>query len=165
MLFGRGVAIAIFLSGGFAGFAQSDAAGPVARPNFSGTWKLNLQRSGPIMPRGLEALTIVIDHRDSSITSRETRVVSGKVTQSNDDTAEIDGIEHVSHPEPGSTVKQRQTWSGVILIKRWEKTARDTTYISDIKQTLSDDRKVLIMSEHYREPGMERIRDWVFEKE
>ncbi len=117
------------------------------------------------MPRGLEALTIVIDHRDSSITSRETRVVSGKVTQSNDDTAEIDGIEHVSHPEPGSTVKQRQTWSGVILIKRWEKTARDTTYISDIKQTLSDDRKVLIMSEHYREPGMERIRDWVFEKE
>src|SRR5688572_7506134 len=35
---------------------------PKATPNFSGTWKLNLQRSGPIMPRGLEALTLVIDH-------------------------------------------------------------------------------------------------------
>ena len=108
---------------------------------------------------------IVIDHRDPSITLRETRVVSGKVTKSNDDTAEIDGVEHVSHPEPGSTIKQRQIWSGATLIKHWEKSVKDTTYISDIKQRLSDNGKLLIMSEHYREPGMERIRDWVFEKQ
>ena len=117
------------------------------------------------MPRGLEALTIVINHRDPSITSHETRVVSGKVTESNDDTAEIDGIEHVSHPEPDSTIKQRQTWSGATLLKHWEKTVNDTTYISDIKQTLSEDSKLMIMSERYREPGMERMRDWVFEKQ
>ena len=107
----------------------------------------------------------MINHRDPSITSRETRVVSGKVTKSDSDTSEIDGIEHVSHPEPDSTIKQRQTWSGATLLKHWEKTVKDATYISDIKQTLSEDGKLLIMSEHYREPGMERIRDWVFEKQ
>jgi hypothetical protein len=145
--------------------AQSNAQTRTARPNFSGTWKLNLQRSGPIMPRGLEALTMVIDHREPSITSRETRVVSGKTTSSKDGTATIDDIEHAWHPEPGITEKQRQSWSGTALIKHWEKTVEGTTYISDIRQTLSEDGKVLIMSEHYREPGMQRIRDWVFEKQ
>src|SRR4051794_27285055 len=75
--------------------AQSNTTTPTARPNFSGTWKLNVQRSGPIMPRGLEALTMVIDHRDPKITSRETRVVAGKTTSSNDGTAMIDDIERV----------------------------------------------------------------------
>jgi hypothetical protein len=128
-------------------------------------WKLNVQRSGPILPRGLQALTIVIDHREPRITSRETRVVSGKVTRTKNATEKIDGIEHVWHPEPGSTVRQRQTWSGSTLLKHWEKTVKGTAYRSEIKQTLSVDGKVLIMSEHYREPGMERIRDWVFEKQ
>ena len=40
-----------------------------------------------------------------------------------------------------------------------------TRYISDINTTLSDDRQTLIMSEYYREPGLERIRDWVFERQ
>ena len=96
--------------------------------------------------------------------SRETRVVSGKTTSSKDGTAMIDGIEHVWHPEPGSTEKLRQSWSGAALIKHWEKAVKGTTYISDIRQTLSEDGRVLTMSEHYREPGMERVRDWVFEK-
>jgi hypothetical protein len=158
-------AVALLLCAPTAAPAQSNTTTPTARPNFSGTWKLNLQRSGPIMPRGLEGLTIVIDHRDSSITSRETRVVSGKTTSSKDGTAMIDDIERVWHPEPGSREKQRQSWSGATLIKHWEKTVKSTTYISDIRQTLSEDGKVLTMSEHYREPGMERIRDWVFEKQ
>ena len=166
MTYPRALAIATFMFEIFASSAQSDRQRqPVTRPNFSGTWKLNLQRSGPIMPRGLQALTVVIDHRGPSITSRETRVVSGKVTSTKDGTETIDGIEHVTHPEPGSTVRQRQTWSGATLLKHWQKTVKDTTYISDIKQTLSENGKVLIMSEHYREPGMERIRDWVFEKQ
>jgi hypothetical protein len=165
MMFWRASAIALLSCTCITAFAQADTSARVTKPNFSGTWKLNLQRSGPIMPRGLEALTIVIEHRDPKITSRETRVVSGKVTSTKDGTEKIEEIEHVWHPEPGSTVKQRQTWSGVTLLKHWEKTVTGTAYVSDIKQTLSEDGKVLIMSEHYREPGMERIRDWVFEKQ
>jgi len=39
------------------------------------------------------------------------------------------------------------------------------TYISDIRTLLSADRKVFTMAEHYREPAMERFRDWVYEKQ
>lgn len=117
------------------------------------------------MPRGLQALTIVIDHRDPMITSRETRVVSGKLTSTTDETETVDDVELTQHQQPGSTVRQRHTWSGAALIKHWEKTVKGITYKSDIRQTLSTNGTVLIMSEHYREPGMERIRDWVFEKQ
>jgi hypothetical protein len=40
-----------------------------------------------------------------------------------------------------------------------------TEYASDIRMTLSPNGRTLIMEEHYTEPGMERIRDWVFEKQ
>jgi hypothetical protein len=162
----RGLTVGLLLAASLPGLlTQSNEARPTPRPDFSGTWKLNLKRSGPRMPRGLEALTQVIDHRDPHITVRETRVVSGKTTSTKDGTAVIDGVEHVWHPEPGSTVKQRQNWSGNTLLKHWEKTVGGTTYVSDITQALSDDGRVLTMSEHYQESGLERIRDWVFEKQ
>src|ERR1700730_16001515 len=77
---------------------------PIQRPNLSGTWKLNLKRSGPVLPRGTEALTIVIDHRDPSIHTSETRTVAGKTTHGDGGYAKIDGQLRVEHPEPGKTV-------------------------------------------------------------
>ena len=146
-------------------FGQSASNGP-RKPNFSGTWKLNLQRSGPILPRGTEALTVVIDHRESTIRLSETRTVSGKVTSGEGAAEPIDGQEHVSSPEPGKTAKQKKSWSGQTLLTYWEMTDQQgTTYVSDIRIALSEGGKVLTMAEHYREPRMERIRDWVFEKQ
>jgi hypothetical protein len=135
------------------------------RPNFSGSWKLNLARSGPILPRGTEALTTVIDHRDPLIQTSETRTVAGKTTHGNSGTASIDGQLHVEHPAPTKTVASMKRWSDSTLIMYWEMTEKGTTYISEIRMSLSADGKVLTMAEHYREPGMERIRDWVFEKQ
>jgi len=77
----------------------------------------------------------------------------------------IDGSDHVSHPEPGKTVTQSKRWSDNVLVMHWEFQDQKTRYISDINTTLSDDRQTLIMSEYYREPGLERIRDWVFERQ
>ena len=138
---------------------------PIQRPNLSGTWKLNLKRSGPVLPRGTEALTIVIDHRDPSIHTSETRTVAGKTTHSDGGYAKIDGQLRVEHPDPGKTVTSMQRWSGSTLIMHWEMVEKEITYISDIKTSLSPDGKVLTMAEDYREPGMQRVRDWVFEKQ
>ena len=135
------------------------------RPNLSGTWKLNLARSGPTLPRGTEALTMVIEHREPSIHTSETRTVSGKTTHTDSGTSKIDGQLRVEHPKPGVTVKSMQTWSDSTLVMHWEMTEKGTTYISDIRTSLSPDGKVLTMAEHYEEPGMERIRDWVFDKQ
>jgi hypothetical protein len=144
--------------------AQTGSGDPVAKPNLSGTWKLNLQRSGPILPRGTMALTMKIEHREPMMRSRETRVVSGKVTTSKDPWTAIDCKEHESK-HPGKTVLSSACWSGRALKTHNVTTIDGVDYISDIATTLSDDGKVLTMAEHYREPGLERIRDWVFEKQ
>jgi hypothetical protein len=136
------------------------------RPNLTGAWKLNISRSGPLLPRGTEALTMVIEHRDPLITTSETRTVSGKTTHNDGGTTTIDGRLRVKHPGPGKTERSMQKWSGSVLVMHWELTdSAGVTYISDIRTSVSADGKVLTMAEHYREPGMERIRDWVFEKQ
>lgn len=162
-LFGGIIASYLFV---FASALGQPASNGQHRPNLSGTWKLNLQRSGPILPRGTEALTVVIDTQESTIRLSETRTVSGKVTSGEGAAEPIDGQEHVSSPEPGKTAKQKKSWSGQTILMYWEMTDQQgTTYVSDIRISLSEGGKVLTMAEHYREPGMERIRDWVFEKQ
>ena len=44
--------------------ALAGQVSPIEHPNLSGTWKLNVARSGPILPRGTEALTMTYEHRD-----------------------------------------------------------------------------------------------------
>jgi hypothetical protein len=41
----------------------------------------------------------------------------------------------------------------------------NSNFAPGIRTSLSADGKVLTMAEHYREPGMERVRDWVYEKQ
>jgi len=108
---------------------------------------------------------MVIDHRDPAIHTSETRTVSGKTTQSDSGTSVIDGRQRVQHSEAGKTVRFMQKWVGSTIVMHWEMTEKGVTYISDIRMFLSPDGGVLTMAEHYREPGLERIRDWVFEKQ
>ena len=75
----------------------------------------------------------MINHRHPPIDAKETRVVAGKTTKGASSTV-IDGVEHVTHPGPGTTVKQRQSWSGGLLVMHWEKTEAGTTYVSDIRR-------------------------------
>jgi len=108
---------------------------------------------------------LIIDHRDPSIHTSETRTVSGKTTQSDSGTSIIGGPPRIEHRETGKTVKSVLRWSGSTMVMHWELTEKRVKYISDIKMFLSPDGQVLTMAEHYREPGLERIRDWVFEKQ
>src|SRR5882724_1514797 len=97
---------------------SSKALGGQTKPNFTGTWKLNMQRSGPVMPRGLEALTLIIDHRDPIFHTAETRTVAGKVTKGSSE-ERIDGRERVTQERPGKTERQMQRWSGNTILKIW----------------------------------------------
>jgi hypothetical protein len=139
---------------------------PLARPNFSGTWKLNLASSGPILPRGTEALTVVFEHHDPLIKYSEIRTAFGKTTRDDSKASMIDGQWHVEHRAPGETLRSMQKWQGSTLVLHWELTdSRGVTYLSDIRTTLSANGNVLTMADRYREPGMERIRDWVFDRQ
>jgi hypothetical protein len=143
---------------------------PAQKPNFTGTWKLNVERSGPILPRGLTGLVLILDHRDPSTILVTGERVTGKpgVIASvfgEDPPGIIDGKEHVIKPRPGKTVSVTVQWSGFAMVRHQVITADGTDYFSDTRTTLSADGKILTIAEQYREPGMERIRDWVFEKQ
>lgn len=56
-------------------------------------------------------------------------------------------------------------WSGPVLVIREVTIADGTELVSDTCTSLSEDGQILTTSEHYCEPGWERIRDWVFEKQ
>jgi hypothetical protein len=77
----------------------------------------------------------------------------------------IDGRERVTQARPEKTERQTQRWSGNAVLKIWRMTEDGIEYCSDSRMTLSPDGKTLTMAEHYMEPGIERIRDWVFEKQ
>ena len=139
------------------------------KPNFTGTWKLNVLRSGPILPHGLTGLVIVIDHRRPS----RFRISHEKMTGNTgvaaifgqDPPSMIDGKEHTTRVRPGKTVKMTAQWSGPVLVTHEVTTVDGTEFVSDTRTSLSDDSQVLTISEHYREPGLDRIRDWVFDRQ
>jgi hypothetical protein len=139
------------------------------RPNFSGTWKLNVLHSGPILPHGLTGLIIVIDHRQPSTVRVIRENMAGETNLTaifgKDPPSKIDGREHVTRPGAGKTVRATSQWSGDTLVTHQVYTRDGTDFISDTRTTLSNDGKILTIAEDYREPGLERIRDWVFEKQ
>jgi hypothetical protein len=136
----------------------SNAPNGQTKPNFSGTWKLNMQRSGPVMPRGLEALTLIVDHRDPIIHTAETRTVDGKVTKGSTE-ERIDGRERVTQARPEKTVRQTQRWSGNEVLKIWRMTEDGIEYRSDIRMTLSLDGKTnIIRSQAWSESGIGCLR-------
>ena len=137
-------------------------------PNFSGTWKLNVQRSGPILPRGLTGLVLIIDHREPSVVRISRELITGKTNVTSvfgeDPPSIIDGEEHVTNAGRGKSVRMTVHWSGNVLVTHEVITKDGTDFVSDTRATLSKDGTVLTISEHYSEPGLERIRDWIFEK-
>lgn len=140
-----------------------------SKPNFSGTWKLNVQRSGPILPRGLTGLVLMIDHREPSIVRISRELITGKTNVRSvfgeDPPSIIDGEEHVTNAGLGKSIRMTAQWSGDALVTHEVITKDGTDFVSDTRATLSKDGTVLTISEHYREPGLERIRDWIFEKQ
>jgi hypothetical protein len=142
---------------------------PSAKPNFSGTWKLNTRRSGPTLPRGLTGLLVVIDHEDPSTVRITSEVLAGKpgVTAifGNDPAVTIDGKDHVISFGENKSVRVNTRWSGNDLLRHQAITIMSTRYISDTRTTLSAGGTILTIVEHYREPNMKRIRSWVFERQ
>src|SRR4051794_40655984 len=100
---------------------------PVIRPNLSGTWVLNLKRSGPILPRGTEALTMVIDHHDPMMRTSETRTVAGKTSHSDSGITTIKKGRTIETSvamdgKPSRSAKESMEWAGSSLMMHWEMT-------------------------------------------
>ena len=128
--------------------AAASAGAQNARPDFSGTWTLDLSRSnpGPLPPP--ESLDAVIEHKDPTITSTLTQKGADGVVTSRT-TITTDGEENrniLSTADGDAVLLSRSRWSGRTLIIATSTTLQGTPIGVTESWTLSADGKEMVVS-------------------
>ena len=134
------------------------------KPNFSGTWILNLKKSAlQISPPS--SATFVIQHHDPHFHLTRTHVFNGK-----SDTWSIDILtdgkqEVVEQISDEYTSRTRMYWEGNSLVLDMtisDKSGGKATNL--VKYSLADNGKTFIALEHFKAPKDEHLNKWVFDK-
>ena len=134
-----------------------------ARPNFTGNWKLNAQKSdyGP-MPAP-ESSVLKIDHNDPEI-----KVSANTSTQMGDMSFEAkyttDGKENTNNMGP-MVVKTTSTWDGEALVQSGKMDFDGNEITMKGKWTLSEDGKTMTQASHVTSPQGEFDMKAVYEKQ
>src|SRR5437764_3999701 len=133
------------------------------KPNFSGTWKLNVAKSdfGPLPAP--ESRTDVIEHSDPNLKDS----VSAQSPQGKQDfTANYstDGKEVTNKIGPRE-VKSTAAWEGNNLIVNAKTSFNDNDITVKSSWSLSDDRKTLTQNIHFTSPMGEADQKMIFEKQ
>ena len=143
------------------GFAQSEA-----RPNFSGTWVLNLSASKLELKDAPTASTFNIRHTEPNFHLKRTHVY----TDGKHDTWGIDLItdgkhEVVRKDGPNRDVT-RMYWDHDVLILDEKVTAPDGSFGTNVvRYSLSANGNTMTALEHEKYPGGQLTNQWVFDKQ
>src|ERR1035438_4258925 len=133
------------------------------KPNFSGTWKLNVAKSdfGPLPAP--DSRTDVIDHNDPAMKINESAVsAQGNVNATINYTT--DGKEATNQIGPRE-IKASLVWEGSKLVVNAKTTFQDAEVIIKNVWTLSDDGKTLTQSAHFTTQMGEADQTLVFDKQ
>jgi len=132
-------------------------------PNFSGTWKLNVDKStfGPIPPP--TSGTRKVDHKDPNLTV-ETAQSSAMGDQNTTMKLTTDGKE-TTNDMMGNPVKCTAKWDGAALVISESLDFQGTAVTINDKWTLSDDGKTLTSATHIVSPQGEFDLTQIFEKQ
>lgn len=133
------------------------------KPNFSGTWKLNLNKSdfGPLPAP--TSRTDVIDHNDPTVKDTvDAETAQGK--QQYTATYTTDGKESTNKLGPRE-VKSTAAWEGSNLVVNSKTSFQDNEITIKSVWSLSDDGKTLTQNVHFTSPMGEADQKAVFEKQ
>ena len=137
--------------------------GAQSKPNFSGTWKLNLAKSdfGVLPPSS--GRTDIIDHRDPNLKDS----ISDAAAQGQQDytlAMTTDGKEATNTPG-GLEMKSIATWEASNLVVNTKLQFQGSDVSIKTTWTLSDDGKTLTQSAHLESPMGETDQKLIFEKQ
>ena len=163
LLFSLSLGLAVSLvAWGAPSWAQNSI--PPAKPNFTGTWKLNVAKSdfGP-SPK-LKSRVDKLEHREASL-----RMTSTRVTEDGDeDTINLNltiGDQESTNTLHGAEMKTKVKWEGaVLLLDSTVKAEGGAVNLKD-KWTLSADGKTLMITRHYTGPEGEADLAYVLERQ
>jgi len=135
-----------------------------SKPNFSGTWKLNVAKSdfGPVPAP--DSRTDMIDHSDPAL-KVSTSVVGGP--QGNMDATSsytTDGKEATNHMGPRE-IKATVVWEGPKLVVNAKTTYQEAELTIKSVWTLSEDGKTLTQNVHFVTPMGEADQTLLYDKQ
>ena len=132
------------------------------KPDFSGTWKFNAQRSVLQSPAP-EVTVFVIDHREPLFRISRTHVFGGKTDTFNleltTDGKEVLGEHGLLH------FRARAYWEGETLVFESEIEQGKERGVNLVGYTLSENGSALIAEEHLRSTRLNYDNRWVLDKQ
>lgn len=161
-------ALAVLAAGSF---VLASGAAAQKHPDFSGSWKINVEKSDPPPQRGgmgggqqWAEMTVVITQTAEALTIEQK---TGEQALAR--TFHLDGRESMNAGMRGQQMKSTSTWEGAALVTTGT-TSMDTPQgAMEIKttetRTLSEDGKTMTVVTVSRTPRGERTRKVVFERQ
>ena len=136
---------------------------PPQKPDFTGTWKFNPQKS-KLQIAAPDSTVFVVEHREPHFRLSRTHTFAGK-----SDTWGIelttDGKEF-TREEPQRTLRGRLVWEGDALVFTVHIWQRDGEELTDrVKYVLASDHKSFTAYESYRGRTAHADNVWVLEKQ
>lgn len=134
-----------------------------AKPNFSGDWKLNVDKSdfGPMPPP--TSMTMKIDHADPDL-KVNTAMSGAQGDMTVDAKYNTEGKETTNQFGP-MEVKSTANWEGDELVMNMKFDANGTEITIKGKWSLSADGKTLTQASHFNSPQGEMDVKYVLEKQ
>ena len=139
---------ALVMLASLVGFCGAQTAGQ-AKPNFSGTWKLNMEKStlGQFAPTSeTDTITQTADEFKIEVVSESQRGKRDTTT-----TAKLDGTDTANAApanSPMQILSTKATWQGSSLVITQVTSYQDNKGTSTATYTLSDDGKTLTKATH-----------------
>ncbi|HZS06833.1 MAG TPA: hypothetical protein VFD58_18500 [Blastocatellia bacterium] len=134
-------------------------AGTQTKPNLSGLWKMNPQKSNFGPNGGPDGITIKFDQKDSELSETLT-ISAGGNERAIDVKYTTDGKEGEAQIG-GDGAKTTAKWDGDALVIEWKNGER----VFRRKFTLSGDGKTMTIAVHHVDPNGERDETVVLEKQ
>ena len=142
------------------GFAQSEA-----KPNFSGTWILNLGASKLELRSAPTASTFNIRHTDPNFRLNRTHVYADGKRDTWGIDLITDGKHQVVRKDGPNRDVTRMYWDHNVLVLDEKVTAPDGSFGTNVvRYSLSEDGNTMTALEHEEYPGGKLTDRWVFKK-
>lgn len=137
-------------------FAVAAALSAETKPNFTGTWKLNVAKSDA-RDDGPQSLTVTVDHKEPTLT------YTVKGTPGGQDIGETATLRTDGTPTKGSNdITIVGHWDGPTLIL--EGTAPDTSPIFEVHLSLSADGKTITRVVIVKNGNQQETRHEIYDK-
>jgi hypothetical protein len=145
--------------------ASVSSSQPAPKPDFSGTWVLNLQRSKIEIANPPAASTFTIRHKEPAFHLERTHTYSSGRTNTWSIDLVTDGKHEVTATEGSTSSRTRMYWEGDALVLDMTITTADgESGTNVVHYTLSPDGKTFTALERQEFPWAKHTNRWVFDR-